>query len=156
MKREELLARLAGYPAKVHTVTAPLTEEQLRRRPGQGEWSIKEVLGHLRDSAELLGERVRRMATDENPYLPEFKEAELAVDRRYQDDVTPVMLGRYVEHRAAMVALLRGLSDEGWERIGNHWKDGRVTVQSTAEGIARHDQEHLGHIRRLREEAQGV
>jgi hypothetical protein len=141
---------LASTPAKVNALVAPLTESQLRWRPAPGEWSIKEVLCHLRDTARLHGERMRRVATEENPPLPSWDEQAAARDLKYQDDVTEAILPAYVDLRAATVELLNGLGEDAWQRPGVHAESGPLTLQSLLESSANHDREHLAQLRALK------
>ncbi len=141
---------LASTPAKVNTLVAPLTEAQVRWRPGPGEWSIKEVLCHLRDTAELHGARMRRVATEDNPTLASWDEGAAARDKRYQDDVTEAVLPAYVAHRWAAVELLTGLPPEAWQRPGVHASDGPLTLDSLVQGSVNHDVDHLAQLRRLK------
>ena len=52
MTREEILATLRATPNRVEASARGLSQEQLARRPKEGEWSIGEILRHL-----LIGER---------------------------------------------------------------------------------------------------
>src|SRR5690349_18024086 len=36
------------------------------------DWTPREVVGHLRDSARVFTERLRRMTTEDSPRLPDF------------------------------------------------------------------------------------
>lgn len=153
MDTERALRVLASTPAKVNTLVAPLTEAQLRWRPAPGEWSAKEVLCHLRDAARVHGERMRRVATEDNPLLPAWDEAAAARDQAYQEDVTEAVLPAYVEARAATLELLRALPPEALLRPGVHSQSGPLTLERLIETSAAHDLEHLAQLRRLREAA---
>lgn len=150
MNRDQLLARLAGFPSKVHSVIAPLSEEQLAWRPLPVEWSLKEVLCHLRDGEEVRLQRMRRVLQEDEPFLPAFDQEAYARDRRYQDELTPLVLPRLVEHRTAQVELLRSVPPDAWSRKGIHEESGPITLEDLATGGVNHDAEHLEQIRRLR------
>ena len=150
MERERIIALLAGTPSKVYAVVAPLSEEQLRWRPNGDEWSAKEVLCHLRDTAEVHSLRMQRIAAEDNPFLPSFDQEAYARDRKYQEDITPTVLLKYIEQRGDILAFVRGLSQEAWSRPGAHEEDGAVTLQQIAERMVGHESEHLGQLRRLR------
>jgi len=149
--RDQLIPRLAGYPSKIFSLIAPLSEEQLAWRPADGGWSIKEVLCHLRDGEEVRAERMRRVVHENEPFLPAFDQEAYARDRKYQEELTPLVLPRLVEHRTAQVELLRSVSPDGWARKGTHEESGPITLEDLATGAVNHDGEHLEQIRRLRE-----
>lgn len=144
---------LASTPAKLNTLVAPLSEQQLRWRPSEGEWSMKEVLCHLRDTCKVHAERMRRVASEHNPTLPSWDEQAAARDHRYQDDMTEAILPAYTEARLAMVDLLSTLPAEAWLRPGTHAETGPLTLQSLVAGTVGHDRDHLAQLRRLRDGA---
>src|SRR3990167_339631 len=146
MERERIIARMAGTPSKIYAVVALLSEEQLRWRPDGGEWSTKEVLCHLRDTAEVHGLRMQRIAAEDNPFLPSFDQEAYARDRKYQEDITPNVLLKYIEQRGDILAFVRGLSQEAWSRPGTHEETGPVTLQEIAERLVNHESEHLGQL----------
>src|SRR5204862_5684524 len=52
MPRHELLETLGATPDRVASLAHGLSATRLTRRPGEGEWSMAEILNHL-----LVGER---------------------------------------------------------------------------------------------------
>lgn len=153
MNPDRIIALLSGFPAKVHAQVITLSEAESLWRPAPEEWNIKEVVCHLRDSAERLGERLRLITTQDNPLLPAFNENALVTEKRYAEEILPVVLMRYVEFRQRDIDLLRGLPAEGWGRTGVHQERGPQRFQQIAETIVRHETEHLEQIRELRASA---
>ena len=150
MNPDRIVALLSGFPSKVYALAIPLSEAEVLWRPAPGEWNIKEIVCHLRDSAERLGDRLRLIATQDNPFLPAFNENALVVEKRYADDILPAVLMRYVEFRQRDIELLRGLPGDGWARTGVHQQRGPQTFQQIAETIVSHETEHFEEARRLR------
>ena len=148
-----MIAVLGGIPSKVYTLIAPLSEAQLAWRPAEGEWSIKEVLCHLRDAAEVYGLRMQRIATEDNPFLPGYDQEAYARDRKYQEEIVPSVIMVFTEHRLATHTLLRKLPPEAWARTGVHEEAGPMTLEQMAERTVNHELEHLTHLRRLKEQA---
>lgn len=153
MDTQRMIPILGGMPSKVYGLVAQLTEAQLTWRPAEKEWSIKEVLCHLRDAAEIYGLRLRRIATEEDPFLPAFDQDAYARDRGYQAEIAPVAVLAYAQHRQATYDLLRGLPDEGWDRTGVHQEAGQMTLREMVERVVNHELEHLEQLRRLRAQA---
>lgn len=150
MDTTQAIRILASTPAKVNALVAPLTEAQLRWRPSTHEWSIKEVLCHLRDTARLHGDRMRRVAYEDNPTLPAWDEAAAARDQKYQDDVTEAVLPAYVQARGATIELLAGLAPEALLRPGVHAESGPLTLEGLIDSSANHDLDHMAQLRRLK------
>lgn len=156
MERERTVVLVAGLPSKVWSIIAPLSEEELRWRPKEGEWSAKEVVCHLRDAAEIYGQRIRRMATEERPFLPAFNQEDYARERQYQDDIAQTVMQRYTEFHAATVVLLRALTADAWSREGVHEEDGPMTLQAMVERVVAHETAHLQQLRHLRDGAREI
>src|SRR4029078_11057977 len=66
---EQILNVLAETPARIAALTADLTPEQLRTAPGEREWSVSEVLAHLRSCADVWGVCIARILAEEHPTL---------------------------------------------------------------------------------------
>jgi uncharacterized damage-inducible protein DinB len=46
-RKEEIRHRLEKTRTKLFEAIRGLTEEQMRRRPGPGRWSVAEIMAHL-------------------------------------------------------------------------------------------------------------
>jgi len=151
MEREEILATLRDLPEQVDAACEALSDEQLRRRPSAGEWSLLEVLCHLRDAAEIEGTRIRRLVEEEEPLLEPYDQVALARDRNYTGDDPRRVRTALRAFWGGLAYQLEHLSDEQWQRGGTHPERGRVTVASRAELNAEHAQEHMAQLRELME-----
>ncbi len=132
-----------------------LSEEALRFRPGEREWSIKEVCGHLLDNDEVWHRRLQMAVTQENPFLASFDQEALVRERVYQEQDIRTILARLSDVRERTTDLLAGLAQWKWARPANHWERGRMSIRQMVEFELGHDREHLEQIRRLREQAAG-
>lgn len=56
------LSTLRVTPSRIAEVTAGLTPAQARAAPSEGEWSVNEVLAHLRSCADIWGGSIARAA----------------------------------------------------------------------------------------------
>ncbi len=59
---DDLLARLAGIPARVAAAVAGWSEARLRAPSGDG-WSAAEIFAHMRASDDILAARVPMLLT---------------------------------------------------------------------------------------------
>ena len=66
-EHEDVVERLRAMPDRVAELIAGRDEESLRRRPAEGEWSMKEVCGHLVEDARTWQERFVLMTTQDGP-----------------------------------------------------------------------------------------
>jgi len=157
MNRHEIINTLRATPDAVQAICAPLTDDQLRRRPAgaaatdESGWSLLEIVCHLRDSDQEDGLRIRRLVEEDNPTLVPFDQEAWARDRNYNSDDPKKAL---VAMRAMITGLayqLENLSEQQWARAGQHPERGAVSVLSIATQAASHHRDHLAQMRGVRE-----
>ena len=127
------------------------SEDELRGRPQDDEWSLKEIAGHLRDNEELALEQIRLMAGEEEPDLPARDVDALPLERDYRSADVQELLSAFAGFRRQTYRLLSSLAPEEWGRCGLHPYRGEVTIAQIARELAEHDLGHLWQARRLRE-----
>lgn len=149
--RREIVAYLRSVPDEAEAVCAGLSDEQMRRRPGADEWSLIELVCHLRDWASEEGVRIRRLVEEDNPTLVPYDEQAWAAERRYREEDVRRGLTAMRAYCTGLAYQLEGLPDEQWERPGFHPEMGRVTVRSRAEAQVAHARDHLAQMREVRE-----
>src|SRR5579871_1802974 len=111
---QEMLLRLLGEgdPADVQAATpghvramVEQADQELRRRPAAGEWSVLELLGHLVD-AELVGAaRYRWILSHEAPTLVGYDQDRWVARLRHNDDSPDELLALFSALRRANLAL---------------------------------------------------
>jgi hypothetical protein len=128
-----------------------LDEKDLRWRPSEDGWSLKEIAAHLRDCEEHFLETIELIATRREPRLRALDADALVLERDYREvDLYDVLeTFGYLRHRS--VNVLWGLGPDDWERSGAHPYRGPVTISMLAREQSEHDLEHLWQARRLRE-----
>lgn len=148
MERLDLIETLKHLPDQVAAETAGLDEAALRARPGDGGWSIKEIVGHLRDMAEVWHKRLYMTWTMTDPLFPGFDGEESVRANSYQDADLADLIADMRQWRLRTVDLLSHAVD--WTRTGQHGAYGRRSLRQWAEFVAEHDAEHLASIRALK------
>lgn len=122
--------------------------ELLDRRPGEGAWSVGEVLHHLADAELHAAVRLRRMLTEDVPAWPEWDEDEharvLAYDARPAADSLAVLLAVRNEN----LRMLAVLSPEQWARTGVHPSLGPLDVAGWVALQVDHLAQHVLQARR--------
>lgn len=151
VEREEIIAALRAFPDRVEALCRDLSEEELRRPPAPGEWSILEVCCHLRDAAQIEGERIRRLLEEEGPTLEPYDPEALARERGYEREDSRRVLTALRAFWGGLAYQLEGLPAEAWGRSGTHPEAGPVTVEGRAHQAVRHAHEHLEQIQAIRE-----
>lgn len=149
----DLVEPLRSMPRSVADALKQLSDAMLRYRAAEGSWTIKEIVGHLRDAAEVYHKRLYMMSTQTDPVLEPYDPDAFARDHAYLDRNIDEMLGEMREFRADTVQLLTSLVNWNWARTGRHLEDGRVSIRQLVEHMIDHEQEHLRDLIALREAA---
>ena len=107
-----------------------------------GEWTLAQVLNHVRAADAILSTRVFQVLVRVGTPLPAFDER--AWGKLY--GTSGVSLDDEAAHfalrRAELVAVLRSLTPEEWSHTGQHETLGLLTVADIASSIASHEYEH--------------
>jgi len=151
MERNDIVAYLRGAPDLVVHACQELTDEQLHQRPAAGDWSLIELVCHLRDSAIEEGMRARRMVEEDNPTLEPYDERDRAIERNYIAEDCPKAMTALRAYLTGYAYQLERFSEAEWERPGFHPEDGPVSVRMRAELEVEHTQAHLAQMRATRE-----
>lgn len=148
--REAVLTLLEKAPAVLIPLIRETPETLRRRRPAPGRWSAHEHFCHLVSQEPPMRERLQKMLAEDDPELvsygpsPEDEAgALLAVDLEEATE-------RFARERAELVAILRALPLEGWERTGRHPERDGYTVFVLARQMAVHDMLHGFRMEELR------
>jgi hypothetical protein len=142
-----ILARMQAAPAAFTALVAGLSDDDLRWRPSENEWSILEVLCHLADE-EVEDFRVRLELTlrvDGSPWPP-IDPPQAALERNYRGQDARDVLDRFAAERAASIAWLKTLSGANWSAEHHHASLGVLRAGDLLASWAAHDALHLKQI----------
>lgn len=148
-RSEEIIKTPRATPVVGRALVGSIGDSTLRRRPGPGQWAIIEVIAHLADTEDHALSRIRQMIAEDRPYLEPFDQDALAAQRRYISRDLNAELGRLERLRAAHLAELESLSDQGWRRTGRHGQHGEMTIELYETHVAAEEVDHLAQIARL-------
>ena len=128
-----------------------LDDDELRWRPAEGEWSLKETASHLRDAEELALAQFNAFISGSASALPAWDVDLLPQERDYQDEEIARVLASFRGARRETMHLLWGVSEGDWQRSAEHPYRGPVTLGELARELAQHDLEHLWQVRQVKE-----
>ena len=143
-----LLAMLAGHLAVVLEMLEGCPGQvDWHARPTPDEWSLAEILCHLRDvETEVHTDRFRRMIRESNPYIVGIDADLWAAERDYQQQDGPAALAAFAAARAYNLDRLRAQPPEVWARPARHSILGPSTFAEIVRLSVQHDQLHLRQI----------
>ena len=142
---DQLEAHYAAIPAGFKH-WAPASWEGV---PSEQFTAIEQVC-HVRDiEIEGYHVRLRRTLTESNPLLPSIESEAIAVERAYGKSNADEAFVAFRKARAETLELLRGLSDEQYDRTAMFEGYGPLTLRSLVHYLCSHDQQHLAGLQWL-------
>jgi hypothetical protein len=145
----ELIEALTGTPDILKTLLHALTPEQARRmRGGDENWSVVEIVCHLRDTEEFALQRMRAIRDHNTPLLTGFDQEAWATERNYAAATLSKAFEAFLHQRTQHLAELKALSPQQWERSGRHQQHGLTTISNHTLHMVWHDAIHTAQIAR--------
>lgn len=150
---EKVLTVLTEGPPRIAVLNGGLEVSQTHTRPEPDEWSVNEVLAHLRSCADVWGGCIMRILTEDRPTYKALSPRTYIKKTNYPELEFQPSLDAFTTQRNELLAVLKGLSPESWARSATV-KDsfGRVfdnTILYYGDRMARHEREHVRQIENI-------
>jgi hypothetical protein len=144
-ENERLIVALTQTPNQVTKRISPQRDEtRVNRAPERGEWSVREIIAHLRDNEAIAFAKLNLMVTSE---VPDFRHGHLGTGAVYDPhDSVFIVMSQFRRLRQSTLSLLKDLPRDAWRRSARDVDNRTITVRSIAEELLRHDREHLAQI----------
>ena len=147
--QHDLLDALKAAPDTLNGLLNGIGAAQARSATGGDEnWSVVEVLCHLRDAEEFFIKRFQAMRDQDNPVIVGYDQAALALERNYKDADLQAALASFCAFRDQTVSELSKLSAQQWQRPGQHAELGQITIFAQTIHHVSHDSIHCAQIAR--------
>jgi hypothetical protein len=146
---DDVLRLLAETPQRIVAASSDLPDEQLNLKPDSKSWSANEILAHLRACADIWGETIEAMLTQDEPVLMYISPRSWMKRAKYRQSTFSVSFQAFVEQRDDLLHTLNDLEFAGWSR-GAMIKNRHHTVFSQARRMALHEVTHCEQIEALR------
>jgi len=149
-ERAALIDRLAAQPAALAAAYGALSDSEVERPYRPGGWTVRQLVHHIADSHMNMFVRVKLALSEDEPTIKPYDQDAWA----QQGDVAAVSPTVSIALLAAVhervVALLRTLSAEQFQRGLVHPENGRMTVEQVLALYAWHGDHHVAHIRSVK------
>jgi len=143
---QALLACLRATPAALAAWSVSLSPSAWTRAPAPGEWSLTEIVCHLRDvEVEVNVPRLQRLLAEENPFIVGEVTDVWAKERNYAQQDGHTALAVFTVARKEVLGRLDSLQAE-WSRPARHAIFGPTTLQELIGFVAGHDQAHIQQV----------
>jgi hypothetical protein len=118
----------------------------MTKRPIQNEWSLTEIVCHLRDTElEVNLPRLRMLLELDDPFIPARVTNAWAQERDYNNQDIVQALEVFTSVRMVTLELLHGLKDE-WQRKARHAIFGPTDLFELVKFMVEHDKLHIRQI----------
>jgi uncharacterized damage-inducible protein DinB len=117
--------------------------DTLAGRAVSDKWSAHENLAHLARYHEIFLQRIDRILTEKSPVFPRYRAEEDPEWQSWSSLATQQVLARLSSMRTKLMARLRSLSEEDFERTGIHPKFGTMSLSLWLEFFLVHEAHHL-------------
>ncbi|NMB54872.1 MAG: HAD hydrolase-like protein [Leptolinea sp.] len=145
-----LLADLRGGAAAIDAIVREFPADRCTKRPGRKEWSLREIICHLRDvDRDINLVRINTILREKEPFVPGIDSDRWSVERDYihQDEMNA--LNEFISTRQEIVDLLENTNPGNWDRLIRHSIFGPTSLKELAAFIVAHDNNHIKQIRNL-------
>ncbi len=137
-------AILITTPAALTNFSRSIDQQMWNLRPLKDEWSLTEILCHLRDvDREVNLPRIHTILDGDNPFIPGAVTDPWAAERNYRQECGPDALADFSQIRAEMVQLLESLNEKTWQNPARHAIFGPTTLKEMLNFVATHDRSHI-------------
>lgn len=114
----DIIALLSSQPDELKTLLQSVGDDQANSRPAPGEWSIKEIIGHLNDTERIFAYRALRIARNDSTPLPGFEQNDYVTATNFNARSLGDLLDEFTFQRRANVLCFKPLSAEETARRG--------------------------------------
>jgi uncharacterized damage-inducible protein DinB len=120
-----------------------VSAETLHAKSVSGKWSAHEQLAHLARYHQIFLQRIDRILAEQAPAFSRYRAEDDPGWPTWRDLPTPQLLVRISSMRAKLMARLRSLNEEDFERTGVHPKFGAMNLSLWLEFFLVHEAHHL-------------
>jgi hypothetical protein len=149
---DKILAILGETPPRLSKLTSELMPIQLHTAPSAGEWSVNEVLAHLRACDDVWGSYyIMTILAQDKPTIKARNPRTWIKNTDYLQQDFQSSLRAFKKQRKKLLSVLESLSPKDWLRTNTLIGAGKPlqqTLLSHADGLARHEGAHLKQIER--------
>ncbi len=148
---QQVLELLAATVPRIEVAISGLTPAQMHTAPSPGEWSLSEVLAHLRACADVWGGCMLAIGVDGQRTIRAINPLTWIKSTDYLELQFPALFRAFSEQREDLLSGLEGLPPNAWGRVSTITGAGKTlerTVLLYGRWLAGHERSHLKQIER--------
>ncbi len=138
------LGVLSATPAVLNGLARNLESNQWTQNPAPGDWTLTELICHLRDSErEIHQVQIKLFKEQDEPFIPRPDTSVWASQRDYLHENGVTALKEFNDARRETLAMLKNVRAEEWNRKARHAIFGPTNFLEIIGFIADHDRMHI-------------
>ncbi|NWF65444.1 MAG: DinB family protein [Chloroflexi bacterium] len=142
--KDSLLAIHASTPAVMNSLLGGLDVEDWKRRPSSGEWTLTELVCHLRDTErEINHMQLNLFSGGDDPFVPRPDTGVWASQRDYFMEDGRLALQEFGAARFETLGILKSIPEPDWKRKARHAIFGPTDFREVVGFMADHDRMHI-------------
>jgi len=118
VRAENVIEVLPRQIDEIRAALGKLSEVQALHRNEPGEWSIKEVMGHMNDVERVFSYRLLRISRNDSTPLPGFEQDDYVRESNFGNCSLADLVQEFEFLRRANILAIRNLTDESTLRRG--------------------------------------
>jgi len=138
----DIFALLSQQPDDLRVLLQSVSEAQANVRPAPGEWSVKEVIGHICDTERVFSYRAMRIARGDATPLAGFEQDDYVRATDFNARSVADLVDEFSAARRANVLCFKPLSEAEMVRRGSA-SNASVTVRALFYMMAGHVMHHI-------------
>ena len=144
------LERMRKTAVEIEEMLVGLTEEQCGFKVTEHEWSIYQLITHIRDAQGVLSSRLTLLLEQDDPSLESKAVFEWASKTEDESPTSGEIFESYKQSRYDTISTLEGIPLADWWRTGRHEEFDQVTILQQVSYFTVHELTHLPAISFLR------
>jgi uncharacterized damage-inducible protein DinB len=138
----DIFTVLSGQPDALHSLLGGVSDAQANIRPAPGEWSIKEVIGHLCDAERIFAYRALRIARGDTQPLAGFEQNAYVAATDFNARNLTDLIEEFALQRRANLVCFKPLTETETARCGTA-SNNPVSVRALLFIMAGHVMHHI-------------
>lgn len=139
----DVFAVLAGQPETLRALVSPVSDADASVSPKAGEWSIKEVLGHINDTERIFAYRALRFSRGDTTPVAGFEQDDYVRATHFNTRSISSLLDEFALIRQANVVCFAALTEDEINRRGTSTTGSPYSVRALLFGMAGHVTHHV-------------
>jgi hypothetical protein len=143
---KEVARQIRSLILTVEPQLSRMNHDAMASKPGPNEWSKKEILGHLIDSATNNHQRFVRAVYKVADRFPTYNQNEWVRIQRHNDAPWPSLVAFWSAYNLHLSRVIECIPENAESSPCNIGKEGPVTLEFVVRDYLRHLQHHLKDI----------